>query len=368
VSNSSLIAIFIALGMLVWLLSGDITNEVVIADDAVSTETEASESDGDRDAVQVVRALRSEASDRKIYLAVRGQTRANRTVDVKSEISGVVKQLPGGKGRFVKTGDLLCEIAIDTRRSDLSQALADLKSAQLEYDGMRDLNKRGLQSEVNLAKAKASLEQSRFRAKHAELALQKTRILAPFDGVVEAQPVEVGDFMSPGASCVTLMEISPMLVVGRLAERDIGKVALGDTVKAQLITGEAYDAEISFIGRAPDQVTRTYLIEATIANPAESIRTGLTTNMQVPTGTEVAHLISPASLVLDDEGLVGVRIVDAENRVRFKTVDIVSEGAEGVWITGLPDTVDVITVGQEEVFEGQVVKVDYAPLTSLVSK
>ena len=80
----------------------------------------------------------------------------------------------------------------------------------------------------------------------------------------------------------------------------------------------------------------------------------------------IAHLISPASLVLDDGGVVGVRIVDGENIVHFKSVKIVSEDADGIWVTGLPEVINLITVGQEEVFEGQVVKIDLTPLISIV--
>ena len=88
--------------------------------------------------------------------------------------------------------------------------------------------------------------------------------------------------------------------------------------------------------------------------------------MHVPVAVELAHLISPASLVLNDEGLVGVRIVDDESMVKFMLVQIVSESTEGVWVTGLPEQVNLITVGHEGVFGGQVVKVDFSPLTSLV--
>jgi multidrug efflux system membrane fusion protein len=52
--------------------------------------------------------------------------------------------------------------------------------------------------------------------------------------------------------------------------------------------------------------------------------------------------------------------------VRFKAVKIVSESAEGIWVTGLPPVIKLITVGQEEVFEGQVVRIDVSTLTSLV--
>jgi multidrug efflux system membrane fusion protein len=71
--------------------------------------------------------------------------------------------------------------------------------------------------------------------------------------------------------------------------------------------------------------------------------------------------------VLNDEGVMGVRIVDDNNVVRFNKVQVVSEGPKGVWVKGLPERIRLITVGQEEVFEGQTVKIDLTPLASIVS-
>ncbi len=82
---------------------------------------------------------------------------------------------------------------------------------------------------------------------------------------------------------------------------------------------------------------------------------------------EKVHLISPASLVLNDAGSVGVRIVDEKSRVRFKTVEIADENPAGIWVKGLPTAVNLITVGHEEVSEGQLVSIDYSLLNTLVT-
>jgi multidrug efflux system membrane fusion protein len=72
--------------------------------------------------------------------------------------------------------------------------------------------------------------------------------------------------------------------------------------------------------------------------------------------------------VLDDEGGIGVRVVDGNDKVAFHDVDIISEGNDGIWVSGLPEYTTVIVVGQEEVYEGQLVKTDITPLASLVSE
>ncbi|MFT7685943.1 MAG: multidrug efflux system membrane fusion protein [Candidatus Azotimanducaceae bacterium] len=358
-SNKNLIAVFIAFVMAVWLFSGELTSNIAIADEASSSSDVAE--------ITHVRARESAAELRQLNLSVSGQTKANRIVAVKAEISGRIVEIPGLRGTHVKAGDLLCKIAVDSRLTDFNQARAELKSAKLEFDGIEDLNKRGLQSDINVAKAEAALAASRASAKRAELSLSKTNLVAPFDGVVESQSVEIGDYLNVGQQCVSLLEIDPILVVGQVAEKSIGHIVQGGLVDVKLITGEAFQGLVSFIARAPNTVTRTYTVEVTVKDPGEHIRAGLTAEMFVPMGKQSAHLISSASLVLDDDGVMGVRIVDANNIVHFKKVSILSEDVRGVWVDGLPNNVNIITVGHEEVFKGQTVKIDLSPLGSFVA-
>ena len=359
-TNKHLFVAFFLASMAVWVLSGNLSSEPVSADVQTSSELSAQ--------IRHVRGIKSLAGEQEVFLKVRGQTKPNRVVQVKSEIAGKIEGLPGEKGRRVEKGQLLCRIAVDARRNEYRQALAELQSSQLEFDGFVDLKEKGLQSEVLLAKARAALEQSKTRAKHAHLALEKTEIVAPFTGVVDMQFVEVGDFLSPGETCVTLMEVNPILIFGQVAEKNIGQIALDDKVDVNLITNQTLTGKVSYIGYSPDLKTRTFPVEVTVENPGAAVRAGLTAEMRVPVGVERAHLISPASMVLDDEGEVGVRIVDSSSRVRFRSVTVVGESPAGVFVSGLPDEIDLITVGHEEVFEGQEVILDLTPLVALAKQ
>lgn len=354
-SNKHLFVVIIVVAMVLWVLSGSLRD----------TETSLDNTDTAREErALLVRGERSLAQNTTLYLDVRGQTQANRTVQVKAEISGKIVELPGEKGKWVKAGEPLCKIAIDARQNEYEEAKAQVRSAQLEYDGVANLKSKGLQSEVLLAKAEAVLEQSKTRARQTELALQKTSIVAPFNAVVQHQPVEIGDFLSPGSTCVSVIEIDPILVVGQVAEKNISSIYLDDTVEIELITGESYEGKITYIGNAPDATTRTFPVEVTVSNPGGSIRAGITTNMRVPIGREWVHRMSPASLVLDDLGKVGIKIVDTDNRVRFVEVDIVNESPDGVLVKGLEEDITYITVGQEETYDGQLVELDLTPLTN----
>jgi len=83
----------------------------------------------------------------------------------------------------------------------------------------------------------------------------------------------------------------------------------------------------------------------------------------LPGPTVPAHRVSPAVLSLSTSGTIGVKIVDADQKVRFLPVQIVEQGADGLWLLGLPAEVTLITVGQEFVRDGQQVRtVDEATL------
>ena len=105
-----------------------------------------------------------------------------------------------------------------------------------------------------------------------------------------------------------------------------------------------------------DPVTRTYPIEITVDNADYSIRSGLTVSVRIAQGSVEAHLISPALFALSDEGEIGVRTLDESNRVIFHVVKIVEDGPDGVWVSGLPSTSRLISVGQEFVTAGDIVE------------
>ena len=77
----------------------------------------------------------------------------------------------------------------------------------------------------------------------------------------------------------------------------------------------------------------------------------------------MAHRIPSSSLTLDDTGKVGVKIIDRNNTVQFYNIEIIGDETNqldpGIWVTGLRDTVTLVTLGQEIVFPGQIVEANF---------
>ncbi len=297
-----------------------------------------------------VRTLRAESQQADVTL--RGHTEAERKVEVKAETAGAVAAVPAQEGSTVRTGDLLCELEVDSRAAMLNQARAHMREAELKYQGSLALSQKGYQSDTAVATDLAGYQGAKAEVERMQEELENTRIRAPFDGVVDRRMVEVGDYMNVGSPCALVLDEDPFLVIAHVSEREVGSLAVGDAGEARLITGETVLGKIRFLSKTADPSTRTFRVELEVPNPDRSLRDGITAEIRIATRTVEAHRISPAILALDDTGRVGVRIVE-QGVVQFVPVSIVSDGKSGVWVTGLPQTVTVITVGQEYVNEGQ---------------
>ena len=310
-----------------------------------------------------VRAHVIHAELQQAVVPLRGRTENKRTVTVRAETGGPIVERAVERGQRVTKGQLLCRISTEDRQAKLDEGREGLNQARIEYEGSLKLQKQGLISETLTATTKARMATAEAQVEHAQIELARTLIRAPFDGLVEMTNVEVGDFVQPGSACATIIDLDPMLLVGRVSERDVHKLKLGTVASGVLIDGTHVEGKLTFIGQQSDVATRTYPVEIQVPNPGYALRSGVTTQIAIPIDTVLAHRISPALLALDDEGRVGVRTLDRDNRVVFNLVKIINDEGGSVWITGLPDVATLITVGQELVVPHQQVDVviDAAP-------
>ena len=311
----------------------------------------------------VVRAQRISPESYVRQIRVRGRTQAFRHVEVRAEEAGRIVKEPVERGSRVQEGDILCEVAIDNRQVNLSEALSRLEQAEFEYLAALDLQERGLQSDVIVAQLKATLESSKAAVARAELAIEKTQIVAPFDGIVETRAVELGDLLNIGTVCASILDDTPMLLIGLVPEQEVKGLNIGASVTGQLLTGELVQGTVSYIARAADSVSRSYRIEIEVDERYRDLRAGITVELLVDSENINAYRIPPSALTLDDTGQVGVKVLNPQNKVEFFNVEIAGDETNqlepGIWITGLSGDITLITVGQEIVFPGQTVDANF---------
>jgi len=233
----------------------------------------------------------------------------------------------------------------------------------MEYEASVDLQRRDLQSEIAVSQLKAAVESAQTAVTRAELALANTRMLAPYDGVVETRTVEVGDLLNVGDVCASVLDNEPMLLIGLVPEQQVDRVEVGARVQGELLGGQRISGTVTFLASSADPISRSYRMEVTVDPGKTQIRSGITTEMQVDSDELQAHRIPPSALSLDDAGEIGVKLIDSNNEVYFQNVSIIGDETNqidpGIWVTGLNGSVTLITLGQEIVFPGQRVDANF---------
>lgn len=353
--KSVLIAIFIAVVAVIWVVSGTLGRE-----DKVQT-TSVSDRNGQAAKLEQkkasVRYREFIASPQVNDIVLTGITEASRTVTMRAEVEAMVTELTADKGDKVKQGDVILKLDARARKERVAEAKERVRQRGIEYNAAANLAQKGYNSRVRVAQAKADLEQARAALKQAELDLDNSVVKAPFDSVVFDTYGEVGDFLRIGDEIARLVDLDPIIVRGYVTEHHMGEIKKGNTARVVFIDKAELNGIISYVAPAANPETRTFAIEITIDNPELGIVEGMTVQIFIPTPAEDLYKISPSVLSLNDEGQTGVKILDQNNIVSFVPIRIVSDHADYMLIDGLPTkTAKIITVGQDFVSEGQKVE------------
>jgi multidrug efflux system membrane fusion protein len=321
-----------------------------------------------------VEVMRGELVER--FINISGRTAANRSVELKSEIRSKVKAVHKKKGERVKKGDLIVELDARDWPARVEQSKASLRQYKIEYKSAQKLLAKGLVNEAQIAQAETALANAKAELTSANINLTASRITAPFDGIVDQRYVELGDYVKENVNIVKVLDFFPYLVIGHVAEKDASFVNIGDPARAQLITGDIIQGRIRFIAAEADKSTRTFPIEMEVENLKGSMTSGLTAKLMVPQPKQFSHLVSPALLILNNQGKLGLKGLTEDDKVIFHAIQIVKAVSNGIWITGLEEESKIITVGQGFVEYGEQVSPVYkeadqsvqetAPLSSLV--
>ncbi|MGH1465823.1 MAG: efflux RND transporter periplasmic adaptor subunit [Cognatishimia sp.] len=402
------IAVIVAAFMYLFIIERDrLLAFASTEDDVVEIVEVADEAMADVAQADVVRVVAVHSAARKIDSAVvvRGETEAQRQIDVLGETSGLVVSEALRKGSFVTKGQVMCKIdpgtrgaamaeaqarlaearaGVPTAAARVAEANARLDEAKINDNAASKLSQDGFASdtrvastqaavsaaEASLAAARSGLESAQAGIQSAEASvavaqkeIDRLTIVAPFSGLLETDTAEAGSLLQTqgqnGAHCATIIELDPIKLVGFVPETEVGRVQIGAMAGARLASGQEVRGDVTFISRAADPATRTFRIEIAVPNPELTIRDGQTAEIIIGAEGKSAHLLPQSALTLNDNGQLGVRIVTDENIAEFVPVAALRDTIDGMWLSGLPDKADVIIIGQEYVVSGVPVEASY---------
>lgn len=343
--------------------------------------------------VKVVEARRGEL---KLNLSAPAEAIAERKITIKSEVSGVIKSLHVREGQHVKPNELLAEIEdtlyqlqlqqreatrlrtlselfLEQRFSEPERPLSPeikekLKKARENYEKAASLLGQGMISfeQYELAKreyellllesgemkqqvmaAAKGLTQAEIEVKMAKLQLEKTKIRAPFAGVITNIRVSPQENIEVGRELFTLVDMTSIKVVARVLESEIGRIRSGQEVEIKFVAypGQKFKGIVEAISPLINPEDKTCQVFIAVANPREEIKPGMHAEVEIAAIVLKDRLLVPQNAVLVRGGRKLVFVVE-EDLAKWRYIE---SGAEN---ESFVEVLDGVKEGEKVIVEG----------------
>ncbi len=339
-----IIAIVISLMLVFWMASG-----------LMQAQEKPEKTDKNKNIIPKVKVETLSAENVSDTVELYGRTEPNRITTLKAEIDGEIEAVLAKRGSMVTKGQVIAKLEVNDLALQLQRSKALLAQRKIEYQGAKKLNADGHQGQVQLSSAAANLASVKAEVKRFEIAIENTVIRAPYAGVLNSRYVEQGDYVKKGDQIAMIADLNPLIVRAYVTENQIEKISVGQAADIRLLNKKQLLGEVRYIASVADDKTNTFKIEVTIDNANYQLLAGLSSEVYIAFEQVLAIKISPALLALDELGNIGVKTV-TENKVVFTPINVVKSENDGLWLTGLGQQADIITLGQGFVRAGDIVE------------
>lgn len=305
------------------------------------------------------------AQDYQPKLVLSGRTEANKKVAIVARTQAIITELRVKRGDRVKAGDLLAVLTDDGRNAQLQQARALVQQRKAEFEARSKLIEQGSLPKLDANNIAAQLRAAEAALAQAEAEVQRIRITAPWDGVVDQVSAEEGQFLmltpamgggAGGNEIARMIALDPIIAIVEVSEKKLGGIRLGEVAELRLVSGEVVKGKVRYISKSASATTRTYRVDIEASNPDYKIPDGITAEVAITMATVQATKVPRSALTFSAQGKLGVRAVNGESKVVFIPIELVDDEQQSMWVKGIPDGTRVIVQGQDFVREDQIVE------------
>jgi RND family efflux transporter MFP subunit len=285
------------------------------------------------------------------YLEATGNTVAVNSANLVARVQGFVQEIKYRDGDFVKKGAPLFVIEPESYRLKLQQsqaaeagAQASLRQAEAEYARQSDLAARQVASRAALDNAtagrdsaQANLQQAEVNTRLAAINVDYTQVNAPFDGMVSARQVSIGELVGAGSPTVlaTIVQTDPIYVNFNINEKDVQRIraevirrgltldqlrSVAVEVGLQSEAGFSHHGTLEYISPSVNQATGTLTLRAVVPNGTRTLLPGYFVRVRIPGEARPGLLVPDVALGSDQSGRY-LLVVNADNVVEQRKVE-----------------------------------------------
>ncbi len=311
----------------------------------------------------VVEVITVEPETVRDTITLVGQLDSESSVEVQPELDGIIESIDFTEGQTVKKGDVLIRLRNAEQNAHVREARARAKLAEEIFRRITALAQREVTAQAEYDKASAELEVARAEVQLREVELEKTRVRAPFDGVVGSRRVSPGERVRRMTKLVRIDAVDRLQLVFAVPEIGVPFVRTGMPVKISVkpFPEIRFDGEVFFVSPTLDAATRRLTLKAWVPNPGRKLQPGLFANLEVELSMREHALVVPDSAVLVDQSGSFVWRVDAGGKAMRAPVVVGLRKAARVEITGGLEPGDrIVSAGTQKVTEGAEVTIAVA--------
>lgn len=315
--------------------------------------------------VPLVRTIVVKDSLFKHYIEIQGNVETKENIMISPEYSGVLTQVNVKAGQRVSKGQVLARIDDGGMGSQLAQAETQLALAKTTFEKQKNLWDQKIGSEIQFLQAKTSMESQQKAVAQIKSQLNKTLVLAPFNGTIDDVLIEKGKVVAPGMDLFRIVNLNNMYVSANVPENYIEQLKLGAIVEVNMNSiGKTYQGKVRQIGNYINPNNRTFSIEIALPNPDNLLRPNQVAILKIEDYTNPKAIILPENIIQETaDGSKIIYVIDQtksdKNTVAIqKTIEIgYASGANVEVKSGLKTGETVITDGAKALKDGAVVEV-----------
>lgn len=299
-----------------------------------------------------------------------GSLRSNESVVLRPETAGRIASINFRDGAAVGKGALLIGLDAATQSAELEQAMASLGLARANQKRSEELFEKKFISRQSLDNTAAALKVQEASVALARAKFDKTRIAAPFAGVVGIRNVSVGDYVKEGQELINIEDISRLKIDFRLPETYLGQLRPGQKIElsSDVLPGKRFEAVLDAVNPLLDAGGRAIACRASLDNAGTTLRPGMFVRVRLIFERRAGALLIPEqALVPDAKAPFVFRVVDGK-ALRTPVKTGLRRDAQVEIVDGLSAGDEIVTAGQLKLRDGAPVRVAGAAPLAAVAK
>jgi membrane fusion protein (multidrug efflux system) len=292
-------------------------------------------------------------------VALVGQLESEESVEIRSEIDGVIESVGFKEGQEVRKGTVLFHLRDVEQRARLHEAEANAALAEDVFRRTTQLARQNIAAAAQLDRARADLAGGRARVELARVEIERTSVRAPFDGVLGVRHVSPGDRVTTATSLVQLDAVARLRLAFVVPEIAVPIARVGGKVKFRTAPypGEEFTGEVFFVAPTLDAATRRLLLKAWVPNSDLRLRPGLFADLELALGERADALLVPEEAVVYDRQGSYVWRVGADGLAERVAVEVGAHRAGRVELKrGIRAGDVIVSAGTHKVTQGAPVR------------